>query len=249
MIKRVIILSAGQGSRLLPLTEARPKCLIDFNGRSLLAWQIDALRANDVDDIHVVTGFRADMVERELQSVGAGGGTLAAHFNPFYHVADNLGSLWLVRHLMDRDFLILNGDTLVSRALVADVLAAAPAPIGVSVDVKEEGYDSDDMRVELDGDTLLDIGKRLPVERSHAESIGLLRFSGAGPARFHREVERMMREDEGLRSWYLRAIHHIASERNSQVKAISIAGHDWGEVDFPRDVEAAKDLTAGWVRS
>ena len=54
-IDKAIILSAGQGSRLLPLTRDIPKCLIEFNGRSLISWQVAALVANGIKDIVVVT--------------------------------------------------------------------------------------------------------------------------------------------------------------------------------------------------
>ena len=60
---RAIILAAGQGKRLLPLTEARPKCLIELSGRSLLAWQLMRLQAAGVDETVIVTVFRADAVE------------------------------------------------------------------------------------------------------------------------------------------------------------------------------------------
>ena len=246
MTKRLIILSAGQGSRLGELTSERPKCLLGFSGRTLLGWQLDMMIANGVTDIHVVTGFRADMVEAELaRRSDPPQVRIQTVFNPFYNVADNLGSVWLARHLMEGDFLLLNGDTLVSEALVADVLAAPKAPIRVTVDVKD-GYDSDDMRVHLDGDRLLDIGKRLPVERSDAESIGLLHFRGEGPAAFRAQVEQMMATEEGLTAWYLRAIHHLAQDEDCPVCVTRIVGREWGEVDFPRDLEAARQLTAGW---
>ena len=55
---KAIILSAGQGSRLGHLTDDRPKCLIEFGGKSLLDWQLDTLAANNVEQAVVVTGFR-----------------------------------------------------------------------------------------------------------------------------------------------------------------------------------------------
>ncbi|MHB9878823.1 phosphocholine cytidylyltransferase family protein [Pacificimonas sp. ICDLI1SI03] len=248
MIERAIILSAGQGSRLLPLTEDRPKCLIDFNGRTLLSWQLDMLIANGMKEIFVVTGFRADMIDAELTArTDPANVRIQTIFNPFYNVADNLGSVWLAREYMDRGFLLLNGDTLVSRELIALVLAAPSAPIRVTVDIKKQGYDSDDMRVELDGERLLDIGKRLPVERSHAESIGLLRFQDDGAKRFRDKVEEMMATDEGLRNWYLRVIHYLALDPKSPVFVTPIVGHEWGEVDFPRDVESGRSLTKSWI--
>ena len=65
-IRRAIILSAGQGSRLLPLTESLPKCMIDFGGKTLIEWQIEALAANGIRDIAVVTGFHTEKVEALL---------------------------------------------------------------------------------------------------------------------------------------------------------------------------------------
>lgn len=245
MTKRAIILSAGQGSRLLPLTADKPKCLIDFSGRTLLDWQLDTLIAAGIDDITVVIGFNSDMVEAAIARRSGDNARIATLFNPFYQVADNLGSIWLARHLMDQPFAILNGDTLISRAVAERALAAPDAPIRVTVDVKPE-YDLDDMKVRRDGERLLDIGKRLTADESNAESIGFLRFNTEGGARFRAEIERMMHSPEGTRSWYLRAIHHIAADPSSDVRVTSIEGLQWGEVDFPEDVEVGRSLTAGW---
>src|SRR3546814_13695328 len=62
-VDKAVILSAGKGSRLLPLTADKPKCLIEINGRSLLEWQLDALAASGIRDIVVVTGFRDHLVD------------------------------------------------------------------------------------------------------------------------------------------------------------------------------------------
>ena len=63
---KAIILSAGQGSRLGHLTHDRPKCLIEFNGRTLLDRQLDVLAAHGVDDVVVVTGFHDGEIEASL---------------------------------------------------------------------------------------------------------------------------------------------------------------------------------------
>lgn len=241
-IDKAIVLSAGKGSRLLPLTAERPKCLIELSGRSLLEWQLDALEAAGIREVVVVTGFRDDLVEAVTER-RHGVRTL---FNPFYHVADNLGSVWMARAEFDADTLLLNGDTLVSSALLATVLGADTGPIAVTVDEKD-AYDADDMKVLRDGDRLLRIGKALEAGQYNAESIGLLAFRGEGPQLFTAQVDRMMRQPDGTRRWYLRAIDALAAS-GADVRTVSIRGEEWQEVDFPDDVEAARILTARWAR-
>ena len=82
MIEHAILLSAGQGSRLLPLTAERPKCLIDFSGKTLIEWQIEMLARGGVKRIDVVTGFMTDMVEARLAEIRDPRVEITCHFNP-----------------------------------------------------------------------------------------------------------------------------------------------------------------------
>lgn len=240
---KAIILSAGQGSRLGHLTDDRPKCLIEFGAKSLLDWQLDALAANGVDEVVVVTGFRDDQIEAVLAK-RSGGPKVRTMFNPFFKVADNLGSLFVAREELDGDCLVWNGDTLVSDALMARVVGnAGQDGICVTID-RKDAYDDDDMKVITDPDgRLLAIGKRI-AKGVNAESIGLLAFRGDGAARFRDAIERAMRTAEGTTIWYLRVIHHLA--QNGDVWTLDIAGEQWGEVDFPEDVAPAEAMVQGW---
>lgn len=243
-MKKAIILSAGQGSRLGQLTVDRPKCLIDFGGRTLLDRQLDTLAANGVEEAVVVTGFRDALIEEALErrrKAGEGPVTRTV-FNPFYKVADNTGSLYMARTELAGDTLVWNGDTMVSRSLMAKVVANDRPGICVTIDRKDE-YDSDDMKVVEDGGRLRAIGKRLS-EGVNAESIGLLAFRAGGAERFRAAIEAAMRSPEGTTIWYLRVIHHLAQQ--DDVWTLDIKGEDWGEVDFPEDVARARELVRGW---
>ena len=243
-MKKAIILSAGQGSRLGHLTDDRPKCLIDFNGRTLLDWQLDALAANGVEEAVVVTGFRDDQIDAALARRGDRGPRVRTVYNPFYKVADNLGSLFVAKDELDGDLLVWNGDTLVSEELMARVVGNADRQgICVTID-RKDGYDDDDMKVVVAEDGGLQaIGKRIS-DGVNGESIGLLAFRGDGARRFRMAIEKAMRTTEGTTIWYLRVIHQIAQE--AAVWTFDIQGEEWGEVDFPEDVEAAQELTARW---
>ena len=238
---KAIILSAGQGSRLGPLTQDRPKCLIDFNGRTLLDRQLDALAANGVGEAVVVTGFHDGLVE-EAVAARSGGPRVRTVFNPFFKVADNTGSLYMARSELAGDCLVWNGDTLVSDGLMRRVLDNDRSGICVTVD-RKDSYDEDDMKVVEAGGRLTAIGKRLE-GGVNAESIGLLAFRGGGAERFRDAIEQAMRTPEGTTIWYLRVINQLA--HSDEVWTLDISGEEWGEVDFPPDVEDARALTARW---
>src|SRR5690349_393565 len=157
---KAIILSAGQGSRLGHLVDDRPKCLIDFNGRSLLDRQLDTLEANGVHQAVVVTGFHDELVQEAIGK-RTGGPTVRTIFNPFYKVADNTGSLFMAREELTGDCLVWNGDTLVANALMRRVVGNDRPGICVTIDRKADGYDDDDMKVVEEGGRLKAIGKRL----------------------------------------------------------------------------------------
>lgn len=246
-MRQAIILSAGQGSRLGHLTHDRPKCLIEFGGRSLLDRQLDVAAACGIERVIVVTGFRESAVEQALQRRRAEGQgpEVRTVFNPFYKVADNTGSLFMAREALSGDTLVWNGDTMVSPALMTKVVSNQQPGICVTIDRKAEGYDADDMKVVEDGGRLKAIGKRLrDNDGVNAESIGLLAFRGDGAERFRSAIEEAMRSPEGTQIWYLRVIHHLAQQ--SEVWTLDIAGEQWGEVDFPEDVASAEAMVAGW---
>jgi choline kinase len=238
---KAVILSAGQGSRLLPLTAERPKCLLPLGPKSLIEWQVDVLSRCGVDEIVVVVGFRAALVESLLTGLVRPGLAIRTVFNPFYNVADNLGSCWLARHEMDGDFLLVNGDTLFEQAVGETLLRSEPAPITVTIDRKTH-YDADDMKVHLDGTRLLDIGKTLPAAQTDAESIGLLLFRDDGPRLFVEAADRAMHTTEGLKSFYLKVIDQLA--KSHRVGTASIERMAWGEVDYPGDLQRAERLVA-----
>jgi choline kinase len=239
---KAIILSAGQGSRLGHLVDDRPKCLIDLNGRSLLDRQLDTLEANGIEEAVVVTGFHDELVGQAIAR-RSGGPAVRTIFNPFFKVADNTGSLYMAREELAGDCLVWNGDTLVSNALMKRVVGNNQAGICVTIDRKADGYDDDDMKVVEEDGRLKAIGKRI-ADGVNAESIGLLAFRSGGAEQFREAIEAAMRTPEGTTIWYLRVINHIA--QSGDVWTLDIAGEEWGEVDFPADVDAARELTLRW---
>lgn len=243
-VHKAIVLAAGQGKRLSPLTDNLPKCLIDLSGRTVLSWQLAHLHAIGLTEVVVVTGFNSHAVEAEVARTPLPGMTVRCLYNPFYTVSDNLATCWLVREELAGGALILNGDTIWEPEIGRRLLAAPAADITVTVDRKAR-YDSDDMKVLTRGDELLAIGKT--ITEYDAESIGFLRFSPEGARRFITVIDQILRDPaEGLKRWYLSVINQIAQEQGG-VAVQSIEGLEWAEMDFPHDLQPNRELTARWM--
>ena len=236
---RAIILSAGQGRRLLPATAERPKCLLPVRGdQSVLELQLRALAEAGVEHATVVVGHGAEAVEELLAAGRVGGIAVEALYNPFFACADNLVSCWIAREGMQEPFLLLNGDTLFAPAIVERLLAAPPAPLRMAINEKSF-YDADDMKVSLGSDgTLRRVGKGLDPSRVDGESIGLMCFDDDGASRFVRVLEGAVRSPRGLRQWYLSVVDALAA--STPVATVAITGLWWCEIDSPADLAAAR---------
>ncbi|MDH3518851.1 MAG: phosphocholine cytidylyltransferase family protein [Myxococcales bacterium] len=236
---KAIILSAGQGRRLLPMTAERPKCLLPVDGdQSMLSMQLGALARCGIERASVVVGFGAAAVEAQLAERPVPGLAVETLFNPFFASSDNLVSCWLARSLMHDDFLLLNGDTLFEDAVLERLLEAPPAPIAVTID-RKTAYDDDDMKVGLDANgRLLAIGKDLPAPTVGAESIGLIAFRESGAKIFADELGRVIRAPAALRRWYLSVVNELA--QHNAVETVCIQGLWWCEIDSPDDLARAR---------
>ena len=232
---KVIILSAGQGTRLLPLTAEKPKCLLEIQGKTLLEWQIEELHKCGVDQITVVTGYGAEKVDA-LVKQNYEGQSIKTYYNPDYATTDNLVSCWKVREEMDEDFILLNGDTLFEAAVVRSLLASPGNPVTVTIN-HADSYDADDMKVSLSETRLINISKELPADRVHGESIGMILFRGDGPTIFRKGLEKAINDTKIVRRWYLSVIDAIAQENT--VLTRSIKGLLWCEVDYMVDLKKA----------
>lgn len=242
---RAIILSAGQGRRLLPMTESIPKCALRINGQALIEWQIDTLLEGGIPVVTVVLGHGADYVEQLLVK-RYDKAQVKTLFNPFFQIADNLVSCWIARKVMEDDFILLNGDTLFEPRVLEYLLQSPETPITLAVDHKA-AYDDDDMKVHLQGTRLLRVGKSLPATVANAESIGMIYFRGRGPAYFRFAIESALRRPEALRQWYLSVIDRLAD--GHVVGSCSIAGLRWAELDFPSDLAQVEAVLAGLSRT
>jgi len=120
-VTTALLLAAGTGSRLQPLTESAPKCLTMVNGVSILERLIASLQLHGFERLIVVTGFMENHI-REFLRDRAGDIEIEYVFSPLYKTTNNIYSLWMARHLLDETFLLLESDLVFDESLLEDML-------------------------------------------------------------------------------------------------------------------------------
>ena len=241
---KAIILSAGQGRRLMPLTENLAKCCLPLHGISILEWQLSQIAQCDIDEVIVVTGFAFEMVDAIVEKVS--GLKVRTLHNPMYAHTDNLGTCWEARSEMDGPFVLMNGDTLFEAAILQRLLACEKDYPVTLATASKPLFDLDDMKIIADGNRLLKVSKQLDIHLVSGESIGLMVFNQAGADAFTHKLEEMMDQDDALKLWYLSAIDQLAGEGLAGICPIDELS--WCEVDDAADFTAAADVVSQWPK-
>lgn len=233
---KAIILAAGLGSRLLPLTADRPKCLVPVGGRTILEHQLVALDGAGVSDVTVVGGYRFERLAAFVESLPAG---LRPEliFNPFYGVSSSIGSVWAARHLLGQRFLLLNGDTIHAARPFADAIRRLPDGLSLMIEPAPRPA-ADDMRVRAGFGRVLAVGKGLrPARHRSAGIVACTDPSGGGYAA---ALERTISAPGGDQRFHHDVIDLLA--RQLRVSAVALDPGCFHEIDSPADIP-------GWLKA
>ncbi len=231
MTTRAIVLAAGAGTRLNPMTNGLPKCLVPFGERRLVDLQIAALQAAGVEDIVLVVGFETDQVRRHLR------GLPDVRFveNPDFGSTNSIYSLYLARAFLDRETFLFNCDIVFHPALLERMLAG-DRPNAIAVDSRMQRVPGE-MNVRIrDGGEVTAIGKSLDPSSCQAQSVQLARFDSAGARSVAEEVERLVagqRKDVFPTSAYGPLIER------GELFAVEGGDLPWAEIDSVDDYNAA----------
>jgi choline kinase len=136
---KAVILAAGQGTRLRPLTNYLPKCLVQVHGKPLLQYTLESLDHIGIQHCVIVVGHLCEQVQHQFGSRFRDM-LLTYVVNERYMLTNNLYSLWLTRHELDDDILLLECDLLFDEGLLDDVVKA-PFPDVAVVDKFQPSMD------------------------------------------------------------------------------------------------------------
>ena len=228
---RAIILAAGNGSRMGQLTADRPKTMLEVEGRSLIDRALDALGACGIGDVTLVVGYQRERLRQHL------GDRVRFIDNLRYRETNSLYSLSLARDVLAGGALVLNSDVLVSAQLVARLVDARVADAAL-VDSRSTLAD-EEMKVKIWNGFAIDFSKQLPPWEAHAENVGVLKFGADGGRRLVTHIDALLAAGNE-NTWAPQAFAALA--REWPIRAIDTGGLPWTEIDFPADLERARDL-------
>lgn len=120
-IRTALLLAAGTGSRLSPLTDMTPKCLVHVNEFTILERLIRSLQEHDFKRLVVVVGHQADSV-REYLGTRAGGMEISYITSPLYKTTNNIYSLWLAKNIIDEPFILIESDLVFDTKMLKGML-------------------------------------------------------------------------------------------------------------------------------
>lgn len=244
---KCVILAAGIGKRLRPLTSDTPKCLLNIGGTPLLSSTIEHLLHNEISDIVIVTGFKAEKVRRFVRKKFP---RIAVTFvdNKKYASTNNAFSLLRAREFVqNHPLLLLDGDILFSRKLLKAFLKASRKPNRVAVRV-QGSHDREEIRVRINRwDHILEIGKHVPLEQTYGESIGIEIFSAAAAAQLFGILEQRMKTPRGRNEFYEASFQQFI-DRGNRLWAVDIGNEPAAEIDTPEDLTHAERVTLPLLR-
>ena len=237
---KAVILAAGMGTRLHPLTADRPKPLVEVGGRSLLLRLVDQLARVGIRgaDLVVVSGYRADAVHAALIGTGA-----IIVYNEHYADWNNFWSLYVAREAVGDDgFLQIDGDLLVDdRVLPRVVGASGPGVLALRVD---RDCDAEAMKAAVDGEgRVTRLNKQITPAEALGESIGIARFDAPLAGRVFTELRALA--DEGLTGeYYEKAYERLIQRGDGPVGIVDVSDCLGIEIDDTSDLARAE---AAWA--
>jgi len=236
---KAIILAAGEGSRLRPYTEDRPKCLVEVDGVSLLERQLAVLASESVEPIILIGGYRVEMLQRP---------GLQIRSNPRYAETNMVWTLFCAENDLEGPVLLCYGDIVYSREALRKVLRS-DADVAVAVDLDWESYwrarnedpldDAETLRMSPSGQ-LLEIGQKPEsIAQIEAQYMGLMKFSASGIGQlkqtFHDAKKAGSMRGKAVEKAYMTDLLQAMIDRQCLLSAVPVHG-GWVEVDTVSDL-------------
>jgi len=233
---KAVILAAGVGSRLAPITDSRPKALVEVRGRSLVLRQLDHLAKAGIagEDVIVVGGYRIDMLRDALAPYRCN-----VVENEKYQEWGNFFSLMVAApHVAREDFLQIDGDVVLDDKILPRMLAA-PGEALIAVD-RSAVLDDDAMKVALRGEQVIAVSKQADPKLCAGEYIGVTRLSVAAARAVFAELQRFI-DEQLTHEYYDTAYHRLSARGDVPFGIVDVSDCRVLEIDDHADLRRAEE--------
>ncbi|MBI2576116.1 phosphocholine cytidylyltransferase family protein [Candidatus Woesearchaeota archaeon] len=231
-----IILAAGKGTRLLPLTKNTPQCLLPIGGIPMLQHQAKALKKAGIKDISVICGYLADKVESYAKSLG-----INSLLHPFFDVSGNALTLWSAREEIKKGCIFLYSDIVFEDTIIRDLLKKNGDIILL---IAKDGLrDESEKVVEKDG-KIISIGKDSR-KGQNGEFTGIVSLSKRGASQLIESIEALAKATLDVS---MIGVFSAMLSKGIEIKACDVAKAHYVDVDFPQDIEKAEKMLRGLKR-
>lgn len=236
---KAIILAAGIGNRLGEISGNKPKCLLEFDGISLLRRQLNQLQQYEISDVIVVTGYLANEVIQEIASSGAENITKTIH-NPDFRKGSAISLLLGLEYAkIDEDLILMDADVLYDLGIIERL---------INTDISncfllDRNFVPGDEPVKLcvQNGLLVDFRKQIDpgVQFEYqGESVGFFRFSAEIINKLMNRAKSWLEHDD--EAPYEEVIRDVLLEDPHEFGFEDITGLAWIEIDFPEDIARAQ---------
>ena len=237
---KALILAAGLGTRLAPITNDRPKSLVPVNGKPILLKQIDNLKLNGIEDITIVSGYLADILEEVVHEKYP---EINIVESVDYATTNNMYSAYLGLKSMFPDgcirpFYMMNADVFYDDSVIT-TLEKDPRHNLIVVDMGR--YIEESMKVVEKNGRLVTISKQIAPEDALGCSIDVYKFGADGGTAFYKRCIDYIENQNELKKWSEVALNDVLTEVVFQ--ACPLNGR-WFEIDNHEDLVAAEKLFA-----
>lgn len=236
-VRTALLLAAGTGSRLSPLTDRMPKCLVSVNGVSILERLIDSLKAYGFKRLVIVVGHHEQCI-RDYLNTRAGEMEITCITSPLYKTTNNIYSLWLARNIIKEPFLLLESDIIFELSILKNMLWPDRMAIArlqpwmngttVTIDHRQEikafwasGLDANGSR--------------------HYKTVNIYSFSTLSWKLIRKRLERHI-SNNMVDGYYETVFSELVSEGSLHFTPVLFGTNQWYEIDTLNDLHVAEQL-------
>ena len=233
-ITTALLLAAGTGSRLRPLTLDAPKCLTEVSGEPILARLLDNLRIQGIKRLVVVTGY-LDHCVREFLEENAADMQLEYVFNPVYQTTNNIYSLWLAKKAIEEPFVLIESDLVFEASMLEPMLV--PDRIAVSNILPW----MNGTMVELNADKAVKafhVSHDVDDERRY-KTVNICSLSSQSWQRVITRLDRYIEEDR-VNEYYETVFAEMVADASLEFDAVLFNENKWYEIDAMEDLHQAE---------